>query len=216
MTAADRLTLAAFHAERVASRKLAARLSIPEPDALLLILTEKAGAIGIDALLVQREEEKRRLEEQREARRARHLAAAEKRAGMRQADPGRWNAWFDGSARPNPGACSIGAVLAGPAGERVEISQDAGYGSSSEAEYGALLAVLKAAVAAGACDLVVHGDSRVVIDDVTAPPAGAAPSLAHLRDEAQRLSVMLGSVTFCWIPRHRNHIADQLAQKGHR
>jgi ribonuclease HI len=56
-----------------------------------------------------------------------------------------WRGWFDGSAHPNPGQIGIGALLCGPDGQRVEISRRAGHGSSSDAEYLALTALLEAA-----------------------------------------------------------------------
>ena len=54
-----------------------------------------------------------------------------------------WRGWFDGSAHPNPGKLGIGALLLGPNGERIEVSEAAGHGSSSDAEYAALTAVLR-------------------------------------------------------------------------
>jgi ribonuclease HI len=202
----DRLTRVAFDAERVASRKLAARSAISELEALHAVLSAKAGTRGLDALLRERE--------QRSARRDEKKADHVRRQALRQPDPTRWNAWFDGSARPNPGPCAIGALLLGPAGERVEISRHAGHGSSSEAEYWALLAVLDAAHQHGVKSLAVYGDSRVVIDDIGATPSAA--SLLPLKDQAIRLAIAIGQVEFHWIPRHRNERADQLAQQGHR
>jgi ribonuclease HI len=125
-----------------------------------------------------------------------------------------WRAWFDGSAHPNPGRCGIGALLTGPAGERIEIARPAGYGNSSEAEYLALIAVLEAAVQAGASGLTVYGDSQVVINDVGAAAGGQAPVLGELRSAAVALIAQLGDVTLRWIPRHKNPEADALSQRA--
>ncbi|QJE02684.1 ribonuclease HI family protein [Massilia forsythiae] len=125
-----------------------------------------------------------------------------------------WRAWFDGSARPNPGRCAIGAVLLGPDGRRVELAQDAGYGSSSDAEYRALIALLQAALAHGARALTVYGDSRVVIDDVNGPDALAARVLAGYRAQVRALAARFDPLYLRWVPRHRNTQADALAQQA--
>jgi ribonuclease HI len=125
-----------------------------------------------------------------------------------------WRAWFDGSARPNPGRCAIGALLTGPAGEVIEISRQAGYGDSSEAEYRALIALLEAAVDQQAQGLTVFGDSLVVIDDVNGPDDTAARVLQPYREQVQALLAQLGDVTLRWIPRHRNTAADALSQRA--
>jgi ribonuclease HI len=128
--------------------------------------------------------------------------------------PTAWRAWFDGSAHPNPGACGIGALLTGPAGERIEIARAAGYGNSSEAEYRALIALLEAAVQAGAHGLTIYGDSKVVIDDLNGSDAAAAPSLGQLRQAALALTAQLRGFTLRWIPRHKNSEADALSQQA--
>jgi ribonuclease HI len=130
------------------------------------------------------------------------------------ANPGAWSAWFDGSARPNPGRCAIGALLTGPAGEMVEISRPAGYGDSSEAEYRALIALLETAIAYHARQLTVFGDSLVVVDDVNGPDHAAAPVLKAYRSAVHALLAQFDKVTLRWIPRHRNGAADALSQRA--
>jgi len=203
----------AYKTERAASRKLAQRLGISETEALLRTLTASAGALGLDALLAAR----RALLDAnaiRRAARAERLARAAEQRHNRHASTTPWRAWFDGSARPNPGRCTIGGVLLGPAGARLELSQDAGYGNSAEAEYRALIAVLEAAVDAGADGLTVYGDSKVVIDDLNGPACDAAPSLAPLRQRASELLARCGRTQLRWIPRHRNPEADALSQRA--
>jgi ribonuclease HI len=77
-----------------------------------------------------------------------------------------WLAWFDGAADPNPGEASIGGLLVGPDGERVEISARVGHGTNNFAEYCALIAVLKTAVERRVTNIVVHGDSQLVVNQV--------------------------------------------------
>jgi len=200
----------AYKTERAASRRLMDAAKLTEHEALRRTLTHSAGRQGLVALLEQRAAQQRVVLERAEARlalQARRGAPAETRATP-------WRAWFDGSAHPNPGRCGIGALLLGPGGERIEIAQAAGYGNSSEAEYRALIALLRAAITAGAHGLTVHGDSRVVIDDVAMPPHRSAQSLLSLHATAHALLAQLRDVRLRWIPRHKNTAADALSQRG--
>ena len=130
------------------------------------------------------------------------------------ASPAAWHAWFDGSAHPNPGRIGIGALLSGPAGERVEISRRAGHGSSGDAEYLALIAVLETAVELGVTELLVYGDSQVVVQDVLLSPQAGARALGLHRARAAQLMAALALVHVRWVPRHRNGEADRLSQQA--
>ena len=139
-------------------------------------------------------------------------ARAEKSA-KNMPDPNAWLAWFDGASHPNPGKMGIGGLLKNRDGVVLaNISFAAGQGDSSEAEYLALLAVLQAAVDAGSTKLVVYGDSRVVLDDVQTKSAGA-PILGNHRTRARQLIAQLNDVSFVWIPRKKNEMADALSQQ---
>ncbi|NHZ87506.1 reverse transcriptase-like protein [Massilia sp. CCM 8733] len=214
MTELTHLLAAAFKSERSASRKLAARAGISEEQALRATLEQRAGAHGLAHLLDQRAAlaamEAARLAA-RDARRARARSAT---AVKHDGPPSAWRAWFDGSAHPNPGRCGIGALLTGPAGQVVEIAQPAGYGNSSEAEYLALIAVLESALESGARGVSVHGDSRVVIDDVNGLDAAGAPSLRAYRVRAQALLARIDGACVRWLPRHKNQAADALSQRA--
>ena len=143
---------------------------------------------------------------------ARAAAIARNRTGL----PTAWRGWFDGSAQPNPGACGIGALLRGPAGERVDISRAAGYGNSSEAEYRALIALLEAALDCGVQGLTIYGDSKVVIDDINGRFADAVAALLDCRAAALALMAQLPDVSVHWIARHKNGEADALSQRAGR
>lgn len=212
----DDASLLAFHNERVAARRQARQQGVTEKDALLAVLAQaagRAGLPGVDALLARRAQE-RGMDEQRRAAKAaeRHAQRLARQARREPATAG-WRAWFDGSATPNPGAIGIGALLCGPGGERVEISRRAGHGGSSDAEYLALIALLEAALAAGATPLTVYGDSQVVIGDVAAP-GPAAKGMDAYRVRVRLLMAQVGGVTLRWVPRHRNGDADRLSQQA--
>lgn len=210
----EELTAAAYHNERVASRKLATRSGVSEQQALRQILQQLAGDAGLDALLAARAQ-MRAGDLERRAAKARAQAA---RLAARKAGAGVaahvWQAWFDGSAHPNPGRLGIGALLSGPEGQRIEISQRAGYGNSGEAEYLALIALMEAAVRLQPPELVVHGDSQVVIEDVKQMAAVGAKGLEPHRARVAELMAQLDKVTLRWVPRHRNGDADRLSQQA--
>lgn len=205
------LHAAAFKTELSAARRLTARTGMPEAEALERTLSLSAGSAGLASLLSERQAQRRHAELQAARRQASAAAARNRGAGP---ETSAWRAWFDGSARPNPGRCGLGAVLDGPDGQRIELSLDGGYGNSSEAEYRALNAVLRAAIDHGATDLLVLGDSQVVIDDVNAPDGANASTLGLLRAEALALLARLPQARLRWIPRHKNARADALSQRA--
>ena len=146
---------------------------------------------------------------------AQSRAAAEKlsRAPV-PSTPHLWRGWFDGSATPNPGHIGIGVLLLGPHGERVEISRRAGDGTSGDAEYLALLALLEAAVEQQAKELLVYGDSQAIVYDVLQPEVPAATGHGGHRSRAFDLMARIGTVAVRWLPRHRNAEADALSQRA--
>jgi ribonuclease HI len=152
---------------------------------------------------------RQRKEEKLQARRDLWAARRQDAAG-----PLAWRGWFDGSAHPNPGKLGIGALLLGPQGERIEVSEALDYGNSSEAEYAALIAVLQAALALSPppVELLLYGDSQVVINDVLGSTPQGAKGLETQRATVVALLQQLNNVTLRWIPRHRNGEADRLSQ----
>ena len=216
-TGFEELATAAYKGERVAARRLAARMRLTEADALRQVLTGVAGLAGLPRLLDERAQARRGDALRRDARMQEKAQREAVRMARMQAPADAWRGWFDGSAHPNPGQIGIGALLCGPAGERLEISRRAGHGNSGEAEYLALTALLEAAVRLGARDLVVYGDSRVVVDDVNLSAQAVAAGRGAKGLEAHRVRVLdlleaLGGVGLRWVPRHRNKDADRLSQ----
>jgi ribonuclease HI len=130
-------------------------------------------------------------------------------------DNSTWYAWFDGATKhSNPGVRGIGCVLKGPAGERIEIAENIGEGTNNEAEYCALIAVLDAAVVARAQQLVVHGDSQLVIRQVNGEWLINSPSLVPLCQTVLELKAQLPAVSLRWIPREENGEADELSKRA--
>jgi len=210
----EQLATAAYKGERAAARRLALRQQMSEAEALLQVMTLAAGALGLAQLLAEREQLRQRDEDRRAAKVAfRDQQQAMRKARMQPASSA-WRGWFDGSAHPNPGQIGIGALLCGPDGQRVEISRRAGHGSSSDAEYLALTALLEAAASAGVTELTVYGDSQVVVNDVNLGALRSAKGLEAHREKVMGLMAALGGVQLRWVPRHRNGEADRLSQQA--
>jgi ribonuclease HI len=218
----EALTGIATRRERTASRRLARAWNLSEDEALRRTLAPAAGAAGLAAFVAARGARQaaattaaQAAATARQAARSAARTAAAARHGPANGGGGDgWCAWFDGSARPNPGRCGIGALLRGPGGIAVDIARPAGHGDSSDAEYLALIAVLDAALAHGAAGLHVYGDSRVVIDDVNGPAERGAPALAPYRDHVRAQLAQLPGAALHWVPRHRNAQADALSQQA--
>ncbi len=204
----------AYKAERAASRRLAQAEGLTADQALRRTLERAAGAAGLAALVEVRTGMLAAQAARDAARDAIKGAAKAAASARRDAQPTAWRGWFDGSAKPNPGRCGIGVRIEGPDGAHIELARPAGHGNSSEAEYRALIALLETAIAHGAQALTVHGDSRVVIDDVTGPDLYAAPALAGYRARALALIGLLPDVRLRWVPRHKNTGADALSQRA--
>lgn len=218
MTELGQIAAAAYNSERVASRRLARSSGITENEALrrtMEVAALTAGLAGLAELLAARAL-RRADDEERQAAKKRDKAEwlARRKAGPQAAAPHAWHAWFDGSAHPNPGKLGLGALLAGPEGQRIEISQRAGHGNSGEAEYLALIALMEAAVQLQPPELVVHGDSQVVINDVNQAQTVGAKGLEAHRARVAELMAQLSNVTLRWVPRHKNGEADRLSQQA--
>ncbi len=127
--------------------------------------------------------------------------------------PAYWQAWFDGSALPNPGKLGIGVVLLAPDGRRSEQSAlIAGIGCNNEAELHALCAALDMAFAVGARDLLLRGDSDVALRYVRGPDLTRVARLQTLIESARDRLRRFDQVQLLWVPRHRNLDADRLSR----
>lgn len=211
----EELLRAAYKTELVLCRRLMRHQGLAQRDALVQVLekhgmplaqltAERAQAKAADAV---RKALRRQQKEEALAQKRREQAG-----NAEYAEASSWLAWFDGSARPNPGRIGIGGVLRSPAGELFEHCAPAGHGDSNQAEYLALIAILEKALELGAAPLIVCGDSRVVIDSLRSD--SHAGSLSAYHAHARDLLAQLQDVTLRWIPRHRNAVADALSQRA--
>ncbi|MEO6352937.1 MAG: reverse transcriptase-like protein, partial [Burkholderiaceae bacterium] len=105
-------------------------------------------------------------------------------------------------------------LLKSPDGKTLEISSAAGHGDNNQAEYLALIAVLEAAVQIQPEQLVVYGDSQLVINAVMAVGSAGTHDLQSHCERAKLLLAQLKAVKLTWIPRAKNAAADALAQQA--
>ncbi|MFT5961099.1 MAG: ribonuclease HI [Burkholderiaceae bacterium] len=208
----DQLCAVAYGSERVLARRLARRASLTESVALNQLLQAVAAPRSLTELVASRLQALADAKAHNAARKQEQTLAWQRKQADKMPSSAGWTGWFDGSAWPNPGNIGLGALLRSPAGCLTEFSLADGHGDSNQAEYMALLILLEAALAARSDPLLIHGDSRVVIDDVTGVHCVA--SLNGYRTRALAVLAQLGQVRFCWVPRRRNAAADALSQRA--
>jgi broad specificity phosphatase PhoE/ribonuclease HI len=122
----------------------------------------------------------------------------------------------DGGARGNPGPAGYGAVVRDAASGEVlaERSEAIGTATNNVAEYGGLIAGLRAARDVGATQVDVRMDSKLVVEQMAGRWQIKHPGLRPLAAEAAKLVRGFDKVTFGWVPRERNRHADALANKA--
>ena len=123
--------------------------------------------------------------------------------------------YFDGCSKGNPGKAGAGAVIYKNNMEVFSISIFVGEKETNNvAEYTGLLIGLKEAVKLGIKDLVVNGDSQLVIKQMKGEYQVKAPNLIKLFTEAKQLEKEFEKITFNHVYRTENKRADQLSNEG--
>ncbi|WP_025917322.1 ribonuclease HI family protein [Herminiimonas sp. CN] len=214
MTEFEEHCAAAYRRERVTCRRLARSTGLSEAAALKQVLEKAAGTGPLGALIAARKLVKMELAARLALRRRQKAQLLARKKAEKLPDACAWLAWFDGSAHPNPGHIGIGGLLRSPDGRTLEISSAAGQGDSNQAEYLALIAVLEAAIQIQPQQLVVYGDSQVVINAVNTSGSTGTHGLQHHCQRARLLVSQLTAVRLEWIPRQKNAAADALSQQA--
>ncbi|MER6981127.1 reverse transcriptase-like protein, partial [Streptomyces carpinensis] len=122
----------------------------------------------------------------------------------------------DGGSRGNPGPAGFGAVVLDAAtGQTLtETAQYLGVVTNNVAEYRGLLAGLLAARALDPTATVhVRMDSKLVVEQMTGRWKIKHPDLKPLATQAARVFPP-ERVTYEWVPRERNKLADRLANEA--
>ena len=133
-----------------------------------------------------------------------------------------WLMQFDGAANPNPGPASSGAVLWSPKdanGYRApiyEMGKFLGKATNNLAEIQGLLLGLKIAAMRGARDLLIEGDSELIIRQQTREYKVSNKNLKAWWAEIQ--AAMMDEISFDWIAirhvrREFNERADSITKE---
>ena len=123
--------------------------------------------------------------------------------------------YFDGCSKGNPGKAGAGAVIYKNNMEIFSISIFVGEKETNNvAEYTGLLIGLKEAVKLEIKDLVVNGDSQLVIKQMKGEYQVKAPNLIKLFTEAKQLEGEFEKIMFNHVYRTENKRADQLSNEG--
>ena len=129
--------------------------------------------------------------------------------------------YCDGLCEPrNPGGiATYGFVVYGP--EDLVLHEEGGFlvrgegASNNVAEYGAALQALKWTLGNGyeAAEIVLHGDSRLLINQLSGAWAVRSPKIRPLWEEAKALISRFREVRpeLRWVPREENEEADRLS-----
>ena len=122
---------------------------------------------------------------------------------------------FDGSATPNPGKIRIGGFIKDPNGKEMwRVSKEEGFGTNNQAEYKALLVVLNNLIKLGIKEVVIFGDSMLVVNQVIGKWKIKNPGIKDLARDAQKLVKKFDHCELRWINRDYNTEADNLSKGG--
>jgi ribonuclease HI len=119
-------------------------------------------------------------------------------------------AYFDGSAKPNPGQMKIGGYFRNQFEETVSYSLKIGYGTNNEAEYNSLLYLVKLMVKHKVMDVEIKGDSLLVVNQVNGTWKSKNQNLKKLKEEILTELKQIPKWSLTQIPREENQKADAL------
>jgi len=118
-------------------------------------------------------------------------------------------AYFDGSATPNPGTVKIGGYFKDN-NETVSYSLKLGYGTNNEAEYRSLLFLVRLMVNHKVSEVEIKGDSLLVVNQVNGTWKSKNKKLRDLKEEILSELKHIPKWTLKQIPREENKKADAL------
>lgn len=121
----------------------------------------------------------------------------------------------DGGARGNPGIAGAGAVLCqkdGTVAQKIQVKL--GIRTNNQAEYEGLLAGLQMATKEKIQKLTVFMDSNLIVEQMSGRFKVKNPELRELHQAAMKLAVKIPFLTFQHIPREKNKLADEMANRA--
>lgn len=128
-------------------------------------------------------------------------------------DSGIFTAFFDGSASPNPGDIKIGGTIKDGVTTLFKLSKQMGYGSNNEAEYLALIEILRKVIHFNIKKIEIFGDSKLAIDQINGDCANNKFNLQKLALRARDLLTQIPEWKLSWVKRSKNKEADALSKQ---
>lgn len=130
-------------------------------------------------------------------------------------------AYFDGLCEPNPsGVATWGIVVF--ENDNI-IYKDCGIAcepytqqsTNNFAEYTGLINVIRYCLDNGLLDIEVIGDSQLAIRQMTGVYSVNSPNIIPLYNEAIKLSQNFNNITFTWVRRELNTVADSMSKEAY-
>lgn len=126
-----------------------------------------------------------------------------------------YTSFTDGGSRNNPGPAATGGVLYNEKGELVdEISEYIGTATNNEAEYRAIIGILKKALEHGAKEIHCFLDSELIVKQVKGEYRVKHERLKELFSELNHLANQFEKITFTHVLREKNKEADKRVNKA--
>lgn len=120
----------------------------------------------------------------------------------------------DGGSKGNPGPMHIGVVIYDSSGTEIKsVSEFIGEGTNNYAEYSAVVRALEVAKELGGTDLVFRSDSQLLVRQLNGEYKVRSDNIRPLYEKIVSLISSFNSVSFEWVPRENNEVADRLTGK---
>jgi ribonuclease HI len=124
-----------------------------------------------------------------------------------------WTLFFDGSSRKQ--GVGVGVVLLAPHGDQIKCMVHLDFKATNNmAEYEALLSGLSTTLSLGVRQLLVKGDSKLIVKQVKGDCSCNDPQLAAYLLHAHKLEKDFEVLDLQHIPRAENIVADDLSAKA--
>jgi ribonuclease HI len=124
------------------------------------------------------------------------------------------SAYVDGGARGNPGPAGIGVVINIDGETPIHHNSYIGEATNNVAEYSAIIACLEKCLELGVSDVRIHGDSELVVRQMTGRYRVKHPNLIPLHAQVSALAARLQTVEFIHVVRKKNVDADRLVNQA--
>jgi ribonuclease HI len=118
---------------------------------------------------------------------------------------------FDGGSRGNPGPAGVGVVVrAGDGTPVVTLGRCIGRATNNVAEYTALITAMKEALKLGARNVIIRGDSELIVRQMRGEYRVKHPDMKELYEQAQEVLREFDSARIEHNLRNKNELADKL------